>query len=128
MTYVPSEPVIMMTASDIELLWRGAGLDDLRRRHRSGDTALYALLVKMHQVRLLRVVNAADGIPERHSTASEEREWWTVEQLATAAHRAPRTVRKDIENNELQATKTGRVWVISDVDAKSYLDSRRRTL
>lgn len=127
MTYLPREPVIVLTASDVDMLWRGVGLDEHRRRHRSGDTALYSLLVRMHQVRLLRVIDAADGTPERHSTASEEREWWTVEQLATAAHRAPRTIRKDIENNELQATKTGRVWVISNADAKSYLNSRRRT-
>lgn len=127
MSFIPQEPVAVITASDIDRLWRAAGLDTLRRKHRSGDTVLYALLVKLHQVRLVRLQLAADGTPQRQEAASEEREYWTVQQLARASRRADRTVRKDIEDGELQATKTGRSWVIRNADARSYITSRERS-
>lgn len=127
MSYLPREPAVILTASDVERLWRSAGLEALRLKHRSGDTALYALLMNMHQVRLLRLRDAVDGPEQRQLTALEEREWWTTRQVTTASGRAERTVRKDIADGELAATKSGRSWIIADADARTYIANRKRT-
>lgn len=126
MSYIPQEPVAVLTASDVDLLWRSSGWDELRRRHRIGDTHLYGLLIRLHKVRLSRMPFANDGIVERHLTAFDESKEWTVSRLSRASKRAERTIRNDIEKGELQATKIGRSWLISSEDAKSYIHSRKR--
>ena len=99
MSHLPDEPVIVLTASDVEMLWGPARLNDLRIKHRSGDTRLYELLVKMHRLRLRRLTNADNGNQPRQPAASEEREKWTVKQLAQVTGRAMRTIRLDIEQH-----------------------------
>ncbi|RWR16792.1 hypothetical protein D8Y23_12790 [Microbacterium enclense] len=127
MSYASPGPVIVMTAADVDMLWRSAGLEALRVRHRLADDPLYRLLVRMHQVRLSPTGHAANGLEARHLAASEERSYWTIRQLAKATGRAERTIRKDIAIGELTATKPAREWIIAAADAANYITSRRRT-
>jgi hypothetical protein len=127
MSFVSRGPSITLTAADVDMLWRAAGLEKLRVRHRLGDDTLYRLLVHMHQVRLEREANAVDGPGQRHSTAFPDRVFWTIRQLGKATGRAERTIRKDIAAGELTATKPARVWIITAADATNYITSRRRT-
>lgn len=109
------------------MLWRSAGLERLRLRHRLANDPLYRLLVQMHQVRHAPAGNAVDGPQTRHSAASEERSYWTIRDLAKNTGRAERTIRKDIAEGELIATKPSHVWIITAADAANYITSRRRT-
>lgn len=127
MSFTSVGPVIVLTAAEVDMLWRAAGLDRVRLRHRSGDDTLYRLLIRMHQVRLTPSANAANGPGRRHLTASEDRAFWTIRQLGKATGRAERTIRKDIAEGELAATKPSRVWIITAADAANYISSRKRT-
>lgn len=127
MSFASAGPVIVLTAADVDMLWRSAGLEALRVRHRLADDHLYRLLVRMHQVRLTPSNHAADGTATRHLTASEERSFWTIRQLAKVTGRAERTIRKDISIGELAATRPAREWIITAADAASYITSKRRT-
>lgn len=121
---VPDEPVIVLTATDARILWQAAHLNDLRIKHRSGDSQLYQLLHDIYRVGQLRVAEA--GSETRQSAATEEREWWTVQHLAKATRLAPRTIRLDIANNELPATKNGNTWLVKNLAATTYIASRRK--
>lgn len=127
MSFVSKGPSITLTPADVDMLWRAAGLERLRVRHRLGDDHLYRLLIRMHQVRLAQSGDAVDGPEQRHSTAFPDRVFWTIRQLGKATGRAERTIRKDIAAGELTATKPARVWIINAADAAAYIDSRKRT-
>ena len=121
MTYIPREPVIVLTAGDARMLWQAARLNELRLKHRSGDSHLYQLLVQIYEVGLLELRTAGAGNEPRQSAASEERSHWTVKQLAKATGRAERTVRLDIESNTLPATKAGGAWIVPAEEALTYI-------
>lgn len=127
MSFASAGPVIVLTAAEVDMLWRAAGLERVRLKHRSGDDTLYRLLVRMHQVRLSPSPHAVDGPGRRQLTASEDRAFWTIRQLGRATGRAERTIRKDIADGELNATKPARVWIITAADAATYINSRKRT-
>ncbi|WP_153004740.1 hypothetical protein [Microbacterium testaceum] len=120
-------PSITLSSAEVDMLWRAAGLERVRLKHRSGDDMLYRLLVRMHQVRHAPTPDAANGPERRHLTASEDRAFWTIRQLGRATGRAERTIRKDIADGELNATKPARVWIITAADAATYINSRKRT-
>ncbi|MEV7827329.1 hypothetical protein [Microbacterium enclense] len=124
---IVTQPSIVLTAAEVDMLWRTAGLDELRKRHRSGDTHLYQLLLRMHQVRLQRPIDAVSGTGTRHDAASEERTHWTIQQLSQVTGRAERTIRNDIALGELTATKTGRSWIVTTENATTYIASRKAT-
>lgn len=121
MSYLPSEPVIILTATEARILWQAARLNDLRLKHRSGDDRLYALLAKVYQVGLLQIRTTGPGNEPRQNTATEERRAWTVRQLANATGRAERTVRLDIEKKALPATKQGGTYIINSTEAATYI-------
>lgn len=124
---IVNQPSIVLTAAEVDMLWRTAGLDELRQRHRLGDTYLYQLLLRMHQVRLQRVTEAVSGTQTRHEPAQGERGYWTIHQLSKATGRAERTIRKDIAAGELTATKPSRSWIVTTENATTYIESRRKT-
>lgn len=125
MSYIPSEPVVILTATDAHMLWQAAKLNDLRIKHR-GDQRLYDLLVSIYKVGLLEI--AERGSTPRQTSASEEHETWTTQHIAKAAGIAERTVRLDCQNGTLPATRTrpNGPWSITATDAATYLTWRKK--
>lgn len=109
------------------MLWQNAQLNELRLRHRSGNTKLYDLLVDVYKLSLQRSINAIHGNEARQNAASEEREYWTVRQLATATGRAERTIRLDIASNTLPATKSANAWLITNTAARTYINTHHKS-
>ncbi|MEV7692491.1 hypothetical protein AB0N73_04070 [Microbacterium sp. NPDC089189] len=126
MSYLPDEPVLVITAGEARMLWQAARLDALRVKHRSGNTALYDVLVKFYRVGLLEI--AERGTQTRQSAASEERERWTTQQVARAAGIAERTVRLDCKEGTLPATqhRSGGPWAIDADAATTYIRRRKK--
>jgi len=114
--------VLILTAEDARMLYQGAQLGELRKRHRSGDSRFYALLVDISRA----AFSAEPGNEPRQHAATEERRTWTVEQVASAARLAPRTVRLDCARNELPATKTAGTWIIPAAEALTYIARRTK--
>jgi hypothetical protein len=117
---------LILTPEDARLLYQGARIADLRKRHRSGDTRFYDLLVDISRAAFI-APNAELGIEPRQETASEEHRLWTVEQVARAARLAPRTIRLDCQRRELPATKPAGIWLIEADEAKTYIARRRKS-
>lgn len=69
---------------------------------------------------------ADSGINPRQLTETDEREHWTVSQVARAAKVSERTVRNDCESGQLDAKKIGRPWVIHRDAATTYIASKRK--
>ncbi|MCR2784071.1 MULTISPECIES: helix-turn-helix domain-containing protein [unclassified Microbacterium] len=127
MTYLPDEPVIILTASDARILWQAARLNELRLKHRTGgNNRLYSLLVNVYRVGLAVSPDAAPGNETRQEAASEEREYWTTQQLAKATGQAERTIRLHIQDKTIPATKPGKSWLIHKDDATTYIASGRK--
>ncbi len=125
MSYVPTEPVVILTASDAHMLWQAARLNDLRIKHR-GDQRLYDLLVSIYKVGLLEI--AERGNEPRQDAATEEPEIWTTQQVARAARVSERTVRNDCKDGTLPATqhRTNGPWLIQPAEATTYIDWRKK--
>jgi hypothetical protein len=116
---------IVLTPAEAWLLYQAARLGEVRTRYRVGENRTYQLLTEISICAFSSPV-AADGNEPRQTTASEERGMWTVNQIAQATGRAPRTIRHDIETQLLPATKTGNTWAISNRDARTYIEGRTR--
>lgn len=125
MSHVPSEPVVILTASDARMLWQAAKLNDLRVKHR-GDARLYEVLVSIYRVGLLEI--AERGNETRQDAAKEDRETWTTQQVAREAGVAARTVRLDCEQGTLPATqpRPGGPWLITTDAAATYINRRKK--
>lgn len=117
---------IVLTPTDARMLYQVARIGELRSRHRVGNTALYTLLTDISACAFTASV-ADSGIPPRQETASEERELWTVQQLARAAGLSTRTIRLDCQRGNLAAEKQGNTWLINNSAAHPYITARRRT-
>lgn len=115
---------IVLTPTDARMLYQAARIAELRSRNRIGDTPLYRLLTDI-SLCAFAVPGAAPGILPRQDAASEERETWTVKEVARATGRSERAVRLDCHHNDLPATKQGNTWIITADDAKTYIASRR---
>lgn len=115
---------IVLSPTDARILYQVANLGELRRRFRVGDSRVYQLLT---DVTVAAFSDADDGTEPRHPAASEEREWWTTEQLSRAAGRAARTIRNDIALGILPATKNPNGWLIRSAHATTYLEGHRRS-
>lgn len=115
---------IVLSRTDVRVLFQVANIAELRRRHRSGNSMVYDLLTDITVAAYSDV--AESGNEPRQSAASEEREWWTTEQLARTVGRATRTIRHDITIGALPATKTTSGWIIGGEHAQTYLDAHRR--
>lgn len=116
---------IILTPTDARMLYQAARIGDLRSRFRVGDTALFRLLTDIATCAFTITPNTVPGNMTRQSTASEDRETWTVNRLATATGRAPRTVRLDIQRQALPAKKLTNSWLITPTDAATYIRSHR---
>ncbi len=112
---------IVLSQTDVRILYQVAHIRELRQRHRSGSTRIYELLTDI-TVAAFRDV-ADPGNEPRQPAATEEREWWTTEQLARSSRRAARTIRHDIATGALPATKTPGGWFIRAEHAHNYLDA-----
>jgi hypothetical protein len=121
MGYVPNEPVVILTASEARILWQAARLNELRLRHRTGDSRLYDLLRKFYRVGLLELRPAGSGNEPRQDAAKKERAFWTTQRLGKAARRATRTITDDINLGALPAERMGHGWMIADRDAQTYI-------
>lgn len=109
---------IVLSQTDVQILYQVAHLRELRQRHRSGSPRIYELLTD------LTVAAFADpGNEPRQVTATEEREWWTTEQLARPSRRAARTIRHDIATGTLPATRTPGGWLIRAEHAHTYINA-----
>ncbi|WP_137750029.1 hypothetical protein [Microbacterium sp. SGAir0570] len=121
MTQRIAEGSIILTPADVRIIY--APLRIREHRARAGSTTrLGQILTEMsicafHQP-------AGSGNEPRQTTASEERSYWTVRQVARAANRAERTVRLDCQDGRLPATKAPN-WLIRAEDAKSYIAGNR---
>lgn len=111
---------LILTTTEARMLYHAAKLGDLRTRHRAGDTALYRLLTDITVCAFTD--HAAPGTEPRHETASEEREWWTVQRLARATGLSTRKVRLDAQTGRVPATKQAGSWLIASQDAGTYID------
>lgn len=118
---------IVITPSDARMLYQAANLRELRIRYRVGSTAIYDLLTDISRCAFEQDIATSIGTEQRQTSASEERETWTVNQLARRTGRAPRTIRLDIEKNALPATKHCGTWAITAADANTYIAGRRTT-
>ncbi|MFC7925480.1 hypothetical protein [Microbacterium laevaniformans] len=117
---------ILLTRSEAQVLYQGAQLGELRNRERrtGRDTPLYQVL---HAISVCVFTDdAAPGIEPRHETASEEREWWTVQQLARATGLSARKVRLDAQTGRIPAKKQAGNWLIDCQDATTYISTTRR--
>lgn len=122
MSRIQQGPTLTLRVADARALYQAAKLRDLRHRV-PRDTALYALLT---DITALAYSDAAPGTPTRHETASEEREMWTIQQLARAAGLSTRKVRLDAQRGDIPATKAGTGWIITHDNAQTYLNNRRK--
>ena len=111
---------IVLTPHDCQMLYQAARLGEVRTRHRVGAPALYELLTDITVAAFN--ADAAPGTEPRHETASEEREWWTVQQLARAAGLSARKIRLDAQAGRIPATKQAGGWLIASRDAGTYID------
>ena len=115
---------IILTPKKAQMLYQAAHLGELRSRHRVGFDALHQLLTEITVCAFTQ--DADPGIEPRQETASEEREWWTTEQLARTSRRATRTIRNDIGIGSLPATKNPNGWLIRADHAKTYIEEHRK--
>lgn len=106
------------------MLHQAARLGDLRLKHRVGDTALYQLL---HDITMcaFSTRDAARGNQPRQDPASEEREYWTTQQVARATRQAERTIRLACQTKALPAQKSAGAWRIRATDATTYIEAHR---
>jgi hypothetical protein len=110
---------LVLSPEEARVLYQAAGIGKLRERHRIGNSPLYALLTELSVCAFS--ADAAAGTLTRQDAASEEREIWSVRQLARASGRAERTIRHDIELGSLPAVKNGNSWTITRDEATTYL-------
>jgi hypothetical protein len=102
-----------------------ARIGDLRTQHRIGDTPIYRLLTEITLAAF--TADPADvGTLPRQEAASEEREWWTVREVAKAMGRSERAVRLDCETERLPARKVSGSWLIATSDVETYAAARKR--
>lgn len=116
---------IILTPQDARMLYQAARIGELRKRHRVGNTALYQLLTDI-SVCAFTGPPTEPGNHPRQNTASEERETWTVNQLARATGLSQRAIRLDCQHNVLPATRHGHAWSVAADDATVYIKNRRR--
>jgi hypothetical protein len=117
-------PGRFFTNAELALIWHATNMAQVRNAHRSRDDRIFTLLSEVAQGAFAQM--AVPGHEPGHSPATEERSHWTVEQLARASRRGERTIRRDIENNELAATRPGHAWVIPDHAARAYIAAHRK--
>lgn len=116
----------ILSPLEARMLYDAARLGELRARHRVGNTRLYQLLTELTICAFTEPI-AATGNEPRQSKASEERDWWTVQQVARSAGLSNRTVRLDCQRQTLPAEKSGNTWTITRTAATTYINARTRT-
>lgn len=125
MTTRLQQPGLLLTNEECRMLYQATNLGDVRNRRRGEDSVLYRLLHEI-TVAAFTAPDTKPGIETRQDVASEERSQWTVKRLTTATGRAGRTIRLDIEENRLPASKTAGTWLIQAADATTYINSHRK--
>lgn len=119
---------LVLSAREVRFLVQITDLNSIRNRMRARgqDDAGYRLVHEICRA-AYELPDAESGTIARQVPAPEERETWTVRQVASAARLADRTVRLHCEEHLLPAAKVGGSWIISSREAKTYIESRRRT-
>ncbi len=121
MTIRIEEGSIVLTPADLRVIYGPLRIREHRTRAGS-SSRLGQILTEMS---ICAFHEPADrGNETRQSVASEEREYWTVKQLAAVARRAERTVRLDCQEGRLPATKAP-TWLIRAEDARNYIAGNR---
>lgn len=115
---------IILSPTDARILYQAANLKALRTKSRIGDTALHRLLTAITVCAFTESV-AVVGILPRQSVASEERGYWTTQELADAAGLSDRTIRLACSTGTIPATRPGNAWIIPADAATTYLAARR---
>jgi hypothetical protein len=121
-----ADHVVVLDGRDAAMLWAAADLNDLRIRSRS-NPALYGLLHDIYSAGLAwhSSVNGSKQQISEEIRDPEDREFATVKEVARRIGRTPRTVRNDITNGLLKATKNGHEWVIKTEAATAYIAGRQ---
>lgn len=118
---------VYLSGSDAALLYQSAGIRDLRIKARSRSDRLYAVLTDI-TIAAFSHATSVEGTKPRISAETEkaeEVEVMKVEQIAKQAGITPRAVRNHIRDGLLQATRVGRIWVITQDAAEQYLEGRK---
>ncbi|QRY40833.1 hypothetical protein JVX92_00625 [Microbacterium hominis] len=115
---------VILTPEDCRALYQAAKIGELRTRHRVGNSMLYELLTDIS--RCAFAADAAPGTEPRHESASEEREWWTVQQLARATGLSARKIRLDAQQGRVAADKHSGTWLIDRQNAITYITAFKR--
>lgn len=113
---------ILITPAEARMLYQAANLGELRKRHRVGDHTLYRLLTDLTMC-AFTAPDASPGNETRQPPATDEREWWTVQQIARETGQAARTVRLSCQRNELPAQRAGNAWTIHHSNAETYIQA-----
>jgi hypothetical protein len=117
-------PGVFLPDQDALILFQRLNLGAVRERERGRDDRLSWIL---NAIAVAAFRNIADGGTEaRQPAAREERRWWTVPQVAEAAHVSERAVRLDCQHGVLPATKQNRAWLIPNTHAQAYVSGRRK--
>lgn len=119
------ENAVILDGREAAMLWQAADLNDLRIRARSNES-LYGLLVDIYKAGLTwhASANGSKTQISEEIRDPESRKFATVKEVARRIGKTPRTVRNDITNGLLRATKSGHEWVITTEAATAYIAGR----
>lgn len=115
---------LLLTSEEMRILYQVANLGPLRSKYRTGNQRVYELLTEITIGAFTSPT--ADGNEPRQPAASEEREYWTTQQVAKATGLSTRTVRLACEHKELPAMKHNRTWSIHHTEATTFIAARRK--
>lgn len=118
------KPGRLFTAEEMSIIWHATNMGAVRRERQRSDDRLFQLLTEFGEGAFSAA--SVPGHEPRTIPDTDERSEWTVEQLAKATHRTPRTVRRDIRNRDLLASRPGHAWVIADSAARAYIAGHRK--
>lgn len=117
--------MVILSVADARILWQAAKLGDLRVKHR-GDPRLYDVLLNIYKGTLLE--DSVRGNDPRQNTETDDREYWTTEQVAKAAGVSARTVRNHCADETLPAIHAHEngPWLIHNDEALTYIERKRK--
>jgi hypothetical protein len=125
MTAIKLDHVVVLEGRDCAVLWRAAGLNELRIKARGQNDDLYRTLVKIYETALQYRDSVNGKLQEPTAETAGDWLWWNTQELAARAGRTPRTIRNHIRSGYIQADLRGREWIISIEEGQKYLQSHR---
>jgi hypothetical protein len=125
MTAMQMDHVVILDGRDCAVLWRAAGLNELRIKARGQNDDLYRTLLKVYE-NALKYRDSVTGTPNGHTTETTgDWLWWNTSELAARAGCTPRTIRNHIQRGLINADQRGREWIVTVEEGKKYLQSHR---